>query len=110
MYWRGLLDFGKYGMTERRFENILRAFALPMYGMDEEGWGGPAKAVYRAKNQDRFFQTRKFTDEIKAAFKKAIDPGGWLCVDESVFSWLGRAWKFPGWKCIKRKPHRSVWN
>ena len=34
-----------------------------------------------------------------------MKPGGWLCIDESMFSWLGRALKLPGWKVIKRKPH-----
>ena len=34
-----------------------------------------------------------------------MKPGGWLCIDESMMSWLGRALKLPGWKVIKRKPH-----
>jgi hypothetical protein len=30
VYWRGTQNFGQW-MPERRFENILRAFALPVY-------------------------------------------------------------------------------
>ena len=103
-YWRGILNFGKY-MSEARFEGILRAFALPQYRHDEPGWGGPARELYELKNFDPFFETRKFCDAMRTHFRDAMRPGGWLCIDESMFSWLGRALKLPGWKVVKRKPH-----
>ena len=103
-YWRGMLQFQRY-MSEKRFENILRAFTLPKYTTDEAGWGGPGRAHYKEKNFDKFWEVRKFTDLMKERFENAIKPGGWLCVDECMFSWLGRALDMPGWKVIKRKPH-----
>ena len=50
-------------------------------------------------------KVRFFTDKMRQQFQDALKPGGWLCIDESMFSWLGRALKLPGWKRIKRKPH-----
>ena len=103
-YWRGMLKFGKY-MKERRFESILRAFTLPQYKKDDPEWGGPARLYYTAQRYDKFQETRRFTDVMRKRFQTALKPGGWLCIDESMFSWLGRALKCPGWKVIKRKPH-----
>ena len=92
-------------MPEKRFESILRAFTMPSYQYSEAGWGGPARALYEAKKFDPFWETRKFADVIRKQFQDAIRPGGWICIDESMFSWLGRALKLPGWKVVKRKPH-----
>ena len=103
-YWRGILNFGIY-MSERRFENILRAFTLPQYSKTDPEWGGPGRQHYALKKFDSFWEVRKFTDIMKLQFAKAIKPGGWLTVDECMFSWLGRALNMPGWKVIKRKPH-----
>ena len=103
-YWRGMLGFGKY-MPEKRFENILRVFSLPQYNYDDPEWGGPARDNHEDKKFDPFFETRKFLDTIKKRFQECMKPGGWLTIDESMFSWLGRALKMPGWKVIKRKPH-----
>ena len=104
VYWRGLFNFQKY-MSEKRFENILRAFTLPQYTKDDPGWGGQGRDHYLIKKFDKFFETRCFTDLMRERFQSALKPGGWLCVDETMFSWLGRALKLPGWKVIKRKPH-----
>ena len=103
-YWRGIFKFHQY-MEEKRFENILRAFCLPQYKKEAAGWGGPAREHYRQKKYDKFQETRRFTDEMRVRFQDAMKPSGWLCIDESMFSWLGRALKCPGWKVIKRKPH-----
>ena len=103
-YWRGLLNFHQY-MPEKRFECILRAFTLAQYKREDEHWGGPAREHYDVMRFDPFWETRKFIDAIKSRFNSAIKPGGWLTIDESMFSWLGRALKMPGWKVIKRKPH-----
>jgi len=104
LYWRGSLAFAKY-MPERRFEAILRAFTLPQYTHDDAKWGGEGRAFYEVKRFDKFWETRRFMDEIRERFQAAIKPGGWICIDESMLSWLGRALKLPGWKIIKRKPH-----
>ena len=103
-YWRGMLNFGQY-MPEKRFENVLRAFTLPQYKKTDPEWGGPGRQYYRTKQYDKFQEVRLFTDFMRRQFQKALKPGGWLCIDESMFSWLGRALKLPGWKIIKRKPH-----
>ena len=103
-YWRGMLKFGRW-MSEKRFENILRTFALPQYKREDPEWGGPARTFYSSIKFDKFQETRKFTDMMRKRFQAAMKPGGWLCIDESMFSWLGRALKLPGWKVIKRKPH-----
>ena len=103
-YWRGVLKFSQY-MHEKRFENILRAFSLPQYKYTDEEWGGQGREHYEYKKFDPFFETRRFFDHIRPMFQNAMKPGGWLCIDESMFSWLGRCMKLPGWKVIKRKPH-----
>ena len=100
-YWRGVLNFGQY-MTEKRFENILRAFSLPQYKRGESGWGGQGRAYYNDIKFDKFQEVRYFCDQMRKQFQDALKPGGWLCVDESMLSWLGRALKMPGWKVIKR--------
>ena len=102
-YWRGLFKFGQY-MQEKRFEQILRAFTLPQYKKGDAGWGGPAREFYKDKKYDKFQETRRFTDEIRARFQDALKPGGWLCIDESMFSWLGRALKCPDGKLLKESP------
>ena len=102
--WRGVLKFGQF-MPEKRFENILRAFTLPMYKCTDEEWGGPGREECEEKKFDPFFATRKFSDQMRSRFQNAMKPGGWLCTGGSMFSWLGRALKLPGWKAIKRKPH-----
>ena len=100
------MNFGKY-MPERRFEAILRAFKLPQYSYRDAAWawGGEGRKQYEKKKFDKFFEARKFTDTIRVQFQNALKPGGWITVDESMLSWLGRALKMPGWKIIKRKPH-----
>ena len=103
-YWRGIFKFTQY-MTEHRFENILRCFTLPQYKQSDSGWGGQGRAHYLIKKFDKFQEVRFFTDKMRQQFQDALKPGGWLCIDESMFSWLGRALKLPGWKIIKRKPH-----
>jgi hypothetical protein len=75
-YWRGQLAFGKY-MTEKRFEQIVRAFALPFYKKKNPKWGGAAR---RHIKFDRSLHCRCYLDELKAAWIKAIEPGGWLCL------------------------------
>ena len=92
-------------MSENRFEQILRAFTLPTYSYTDEEWGGEARDFYEQKKYDKCWETRKFTDMMKKKFQDACKPGGWLCIDESMFSWLGRVLGMPGWKVIKRKPH-----
>ena len=94
-------------MPERRFEAILRAFKLPQYSYRDAAWawGGEGRKQYEKKKFDKFFEARKFTDTIRVQFQNALKPGGWITVDESMLSWLGRALKMPGWKIIKRKPH-----
>jgi hypothetical protein len=57
------------------------------------------------KKFDKFQEVRFFAGEMRKSFQNALKPGGWLCIDKSMFSWLGRALKLPGWKIIKRKPH-----
>ena len=104
LYWRGLLKFARY-IPERRFENILRAFTLPQYTKEDPEWGGDGRQFYKDQKYDKFQEVRKFTDTMRKQFQNAMKPGGWLCIDESMFSWLGRALKLPGWKVIKRKPH-----
>ena len=103
-HWRGIFKFTQY-MTEHRFENILRCFTLPQYKQSDSGWGGQERAHYLIKKFDKFQEVRFFTDKMRQQFRDALKPGGWLCIDESMFSWLGRALKLPGWKIIKRKPH-----
>ena len=103
-YWRGVMKFTQY-MSEHRFEFILRAFTLPQYKQANPKWGGQGRAHYLVKKFDKFQEVRFFTDEMRKQFQNAVKPGGWLCIDESMFSWLGRALKLPGWKIIKRKPH-----
>ena len=102
--WRGIFKFTQC-MTEHRFENILRCFTLPQYKQSDSGWGGQGRAHYLIKKFDKFQEVRFFTDKMRQQFQDALKPGGWLCIDESMFSWLGRALKLPGWKIIKRKPH-----
>jgi hypothetical protein len=75
----------------------------PISGGEE--WGGPGREECEGKKFDPFFATRKFSDQMRTRFQNAMEPGGWLCIDEYMFSWLGRALKLPGWKIIKRKPH-----
>ena len=103
-YWGPLLNFGRY-MPLNRFENILRAFRLPQYAKDDPAWGGDGAVAYADTRYDKFQETRKFTDMCRVLFQNAIKPGGWICIDECMFSWLGRMLKLPGWKVIKRKPH-----
>ena len=100
-YWRGKMGFRKY-MSENRFEQILRAFALPTWQRNHEKWGG---AAGNKMKHDRFLHCRRYLDDVKAAWIKAITPGGWLCLDESMTAWLGLTILMPGWKVIKRKPH-----
>ena len=100
-YWRGQLHFGKY-MTESRFEQIQRAFCLPFYKKSNPKWGG---AAGKKMKYDRFLHCRCYLDQLKVAWIKAMEPGGWLCLDESMVAWLGLALLMPGWKVIKRKPH-----
>ena len=102
-YWRGILNFGQF-MSEKRFEAILRAFTLPQYDRSDRKWGGPGRVEHERKRFDPFYETRRFCDLLRERFQSAMKPGGWLCIDESMFSWLGRAIKLPGWKIIKRKP------
>ena len=90
-YWRGMLHFGNY-MPEKRFEQILRAFSLPMYIEDDEEWGGPGREHYEDKKFDSFWETQRFCDMMKERFQNAMKPGGWLCVDECMFSWLAWVW------------------
>jgi hypothetical protein len=104
-HWRGVLKFTQH-MSEHRFENTLRAFTLPQHEQsDPKWWGGQGRPHYMEKKFDKFQEVRFFTDEMRKSFQNALKPGGWLCIDESMFSWLGRALKLPGWKIIKRKPH-----
>jgi hypothetical protein len=103
-HWRGVLKFGQC-TPEKTFENALRAFTLPMHKCTDEEWGGPGREEHEEEKFNPFFATRKFSDQTRERFQNAIKPCGWLCMDGSMFSWLGRALKSPGWKVIKRKPH-----
>ena len=103
-YWGSSMEMGKY-MSRNRFENILRAFCLPQYTKEDPGWGGQGRQEYEKIKFDKFFATRKFTDVMRKRFNAAIKPGGWIVIDECMFSWLGQALKMAGWKVIKRKPH-----
>ena len=105
-FWRGPLKFGKY-MTEIEFENIKRAFTLPQYLPGSPNWNGPAPSHHEdgTTRHDRSFKTRRFWDMINALWAVAIVPGPHLCLDESMFVWLGLPLKFPGWKVMKCKPH-----
>ena len=67
--------------------------------------GGEGRDFYDEKRYDKCWETRKFTDLMKTRFQEAMKPGGRLCIDESMFSWLGRVLGMPGWKVIKRKSH-----
>ena len=91
-YWRGQLHFGKY-MTESRFEQIQRAFCLPFYKKSNPKWGG---AAGKKMKYDRLLHCRCYLDQLKVAWIKAIEPGGWLCLDESMVAWLGLALLMPG--------------
>ena len=104
IYWRGMFKFHQY-MPEKRFENILRAFTLPQYQQSDPEWGGEGREFYAIKKFDKFQEVRCFTNRMRKQIQNAMKPGGWLCIDGSMFSWLGRALKLPGWKIIKRKPH-----
>jgi hypothetical protein len=53
----------------------------------------------------KFQEVRFFTEKMRQQSQDALKPGGWLCIDESMFSWLKRALKLLGQKIIKRKPH-----
>ena len=83
-HWRGVLKFGQF-MPEKRFENILRAFTLPMYKYTDEEWGGPGREEYEEKKFDPFFATRKFSDQMRSRFQNAMKPGGWLIVHRRVY-------------------------
>ena len=96
------MKFQRY-RSEKRSENILRAFTLPQYKKEDPEWGGEGREFYREQKYDKFQEVRKFTDTMRKQFQKR--ESSQKRIDESMFAWLGRALKMPGWKIIKRKPH-----
>jgi hypothetical protein len=87
----------------RADEQIQRAFCLSFYKKSNpKQWGGAARKKMKF---DRLLHCRCYLAQLKAAWIKAIEPGGWLCLDKSMVTWLGLALMMPGWKVIKRKPH-----
>jgi hypothetical protein len=86
--WRGIFKFTQH-VTEHRFENTLRCFTLPQYKQSDSGWGGQGRAHHLIKKFDKFQEVRFFTDKMRQQFRDALKPGGWLCIDESMFFVVG---------------------
>jgi hypothetical protein len=85
------LSFGKY-MTEKRFDQIVRAFTPPFYKKSNPKWGGAAR---RHIKFDRPLHCRCYLDDLKVAWIKAIDPGGLVALRWEYGSWSihgGLAW------------------
>jgi hypothetical protein len=82
--------------SENRFENMLRAFALPQREQSDPKWGGQGRPHH-------------IENKLRKGFKKTLKPGGRLCIDESMFSWLGWACFKTAWKEDHQEetpPHR----
>jgi hypothetical protein len=69
---------------------MLRAFTLPQHAQSDPKWGGQGRPHYMENKFEKFQEVRFVTDEMRKSFQNALKPGGWLCIDESMFSWLGR--------------------
>ncbi|KAG2211228.1 hypothetical protein INT47_006348 [Mucor saturninus] len=52
---------------------------------------------------DPLYQIRRFLDAFNKTLAKALTPGRYLCVDESMNQWLGSG--MPNLKKVPRKPH-----
>lgn len=56
-----------------------------------------------AEITDTLYQIRRFLAEFNTTLSKALEPGKYLCVDESMNQWLGKG--MPNLKKVPRKPH-----
>jgi Transposase IS4 len=83
------IDFGRYISLER-FEQLIRmhVFTVP------DG---------RQHAEDKLYQIRGFLQAFNDNLEAALEPGRYLCVDESMNQWLGHG--MPILKKIPRKPH-----
>jgi hypothetical protein len=76
----------KYNMSFNFYKEIERAFVLPTYGDDT----------------DVFDSIRLFSEEWNKNMSKAISPGAYITVDESMGGWTGKG--MPGLMFVPRKP------
>ncbi|CAI2190490.1 18230_t:CDS:2, partial [Funneliformis geosporum] len=83
-----LLAFGQY-MSHQQFRNIIKYLTL----------------IDIPTNNDPFHFARQFHDEFNENLTKAILPGPYLCIDESMCQWIGKVDKGPFQRKIPRKPH-----
>ncbi|RHZ60931.1 hypothetical protein Glove_350g96 [Diversispora epigaea] len=83
------LEFGQY-MSHRRFRDIVKYLKLTDVPTDDD---------------DPFHFARKFHNAFNENLAKAITPGSFLCIDESMCQWMGKIDKGPFQRKIPRKPH-----
>jgi hypothetical protein len=98
LYWRvdealtsplPLFDFQRY-MSKARFDGIVAAHCL--------------LPIERVDADDPMLGARLFLSALNEQLDRAIKPGSYLCIDESMEKWLGRVNRMPGRRKIPRKP------
>lgn len=83
------INFNKY-MDIKRFKLITKYHIFELPDATKEG-------------QDSLYQIRDFFGEFNKSLAKSINPGVYICVDESMNQWLGEG--MPNVKKVPRKPH-----
>ncbi len=82
------LDFGRMGISRRRFDALTSAFLL-------------TSAFHSV---DMFFPVRNWLQSWNENMKQIFTPGWTSCLDESMSVWANRK-TCPGWMYVSRKPH-----
>mmetsp|Transcript_5073 Transcript_5073/g.14159 ORF Transcript_5073/g.14159 Transcript_5073/m.14159 type:complete len:471 (-) Transcript_5073:163-1575(-) len=87
-------ELGKYGLSHGRWQQLQRAFRLPMHPEDSQG-------------PDPFRPIRSFEEEWNKSMASALTPGSLLVVDESMGLWKGHG--MPGLLKVPHKPTPIGW-
>ncbi|KAK3284892.1 hypothetical protein CYMTET_7479 [Cymbomonas tetramitiformis] len=94
-------------LSRHDFDRILSVFSLPTYSDDFEFTSahsgsncGPPEGT---ASPDPLCAVRRFFDACNERWASVFIPGTFLCLDESMFKWLGR-FRMPGWMKVGRKP------
>ncbi|KAK3235588.1 hypothetical protein CYMTET_54211, partial [Cymbomonas tetramitiformis] len=94
-------------LSRHDFERILSVFSLPTYSGDTlftAAHAGTTCGVPEGTpSSDKLCAARRFFDACNERWAMIFTPGTFLCLDESMFKWLGR-FRMPGWMKVGRKP------
>ena len=114
-YWDSVDDgmFPTHDLTQKSlltltdFDRILQFWWIPTYVPDrvftKAGSSGECGYPDYVPLTDTFNPIRRWMDTFNERWAEVFVPGWLLCIDESMFKWLGRN-RCPGWMKVGRKP------